>query len=70
MLLQTTFDRDLDEEIRQKTLAGTLTEDEKAFIVMSNTIGSIMGDLCGTIRGQFGLEPLTEVQEVRDVSEV
>ncbi len=59
MLLQTTFDRDLDEEIRQKTLAGTLTEDEKAWITTYNSLWGIMGDLTGTIREEFGLEALT-----------
>ncbi len=60
MLLYTTFDPALNEEIRVKTLAGTLTEDEKEWITTYNHIWSLMGDLGGAIREQFGLEVLTE----------
>ncbi len=60
MLLQTTFDRDLDEEIRAKTLAGTLTEDEEAWIATYNSLWGIIGDLGGSIRTEFGLGVLVD----------
>lgn len=68
MLLQTTFDSALDEEIRVKTLSGTLTEDEKAWIATYNSLWVIMGDLTNAIREEFGEGALTEIQETNDVS--
>ncbi len=58
MLNQTTFDSALDEEIRAKALAGTLTEDEKAWIATYNSLWAIMGELGGSIRKEFCLENL------------
>ena len=53
MLNQTTFDPELDKEIERKTIAGTLAEDEKAWIATYNSLWTMMGSLHEAIEEEF-----------------
>ena len=61
LLLHTTGDLELDREIEEKTIAGTLTGDEKAWIAMSNSLWEILGDLGWAIREEFGVDEVSQV---------
>ena len=60
MLNQSTGDPDLDLEIEYKTLTGTLTEDEKAWISTYNTICRAVEGLEEAIGREYGVLPDTK----------